>query len=126
MILKLPDGYDTMVSGNGGRLSGGQIQRIGLARALFSDPVILVLDEPNSSLDNAGSEALNTVIRNMKAAQKSVIIMAHRPSAIRECDMLLMLENGAVKIFGSRDEVLRKVVKNHTEIQAAQSVGGVQ
>lgn len=126
MILKLPDGYDTVVSGNGGRLSGGQIQRIGLARALYSDPVILVLDEPNSNLDNLGAEALNTAIRNMKADQKSVIIMAHRPAAIRECDTLLMLENGAVKAFGPRDEVLRKVVKNHTEIQTAQTAGGVQ
>lgn len=126
MILQLPDGYDTVVSGNGGRLSGGQIQRIGLARALYSDPVILVLDEPNSNLDNLGAEALNTAIRNMKADQKSVIIMAHRPAAIRECDTLLMLENGAVKAFGPRDEVLRKVVKNHTEIRTAQGAGGVQ
>ncbi|MDX5403383.1 MAG: type I secretion system permease/ATPase, partial [Rhodobacterales bacterium] len=92
MILKLPDGYDTRVSGSGGRLSGGQIQRIGLARAMYGDPVILVLDEPNSNLDNEGSQALNSAIRAMKAAGRSVLIMAHRPAAIQECDMILMLD----------------------------------
>ncbi|GAA6208962.1 type I secretion system permease/ATPase [Cognatishimia sp. WU-CL00825] len=126
MILKLPDGYETPVSATTGRLSGGQIQRIGLARALYSDPVLLVLDEPNSNLDNMGAEALNKAIRHMKAAQKSVIIMAHRPAAIRECDLLLMLENGSVKAFGPRDEVLKKVVVNHNEINKSQTAGGVQ
>ena len=82
MILKLPEGYDTVVTTTGGRLSGGQIQRIGLARAMYDDPVFLVLDEPNSNLDNEGSNALNAAIRAMKAEEKSVIIMAHRPAAI--------------------------------------------
>ena len=72
----------------GGRLSGGQIQRIGLARALYGDPVILVLDEPNSNLDNEGSQALNEAIRQMKDGGSSVLIMAHRPAAIQECDMM--------------------------------------
>ena len=84
MILKLPEGYDTRVTAGGGRLSGGQVQRIGLARALYGDPVMLVLDEPNSNLDNVGSQALNTAIRQMKADGKSVLIMAHRPAAIEE------------------------------------------
>ncbi len=83
MILKLPDGYDTRVTAGGGRLSGGQIQRIGLARAMYGDPVLLVLDEPNSNLDNEGSKALNDAIRAIKADGKSVLIMAHRPAAIR-------------------------------------------
>jgi ATP-binding cassette, subfamily C, bacterial len=124
MILKLPDGYDTRVSKLGGRLSGGQIQRIGLARALFGDPVFLVLDEPNSNLDNDGSVALNQAIRAMKAAGGAVMIMAHRPAAIQECDMLLVLEDGRHRAFGPRDEVLRALVKNHTEIARAAGQGG--
>lgn len=122
MILKLPNGYDTQVSAAGGRLSGGQMQRIGLARAMYSDPVILVLDEPNSNLDNEGSDALNIAIKQMRAEGKSVLIMAHRPAAIQECDMLLMLESGQRVAYGPKDEVLRKVVQNHQQI--AQSTGG--
>lgn len=116
MIVRLPQGYDTRVSAAGGRLSGGQMQRIGLARALYGDPVLLILDEPNSNLDNSGSMALNTAIRTMKAEGKSVLIMAHRPAAIQECDLLLVLESGLRKAFGPRDQVLRDQVKNHTEI----------
>ncbi len=117
MILRLSEGYDTRVSGsNSGQLSGGQIQRIGLARALYGVPSILVLDEPNSNLDNEGSLALNAAIREMKADGRSVIIMAHRPAAIQECDQLLMLEDGLRKAYGPRDTVLREMVKNHSEI----------
>jgi len=116
MILRLPDGYDTRVGPNGGRLSGGQIQRIGLARALYGDPVLLVLDEPNSNLDAIGSAALNTAIRSVKSHGKSVIIMAHRPAAIAECDLLLVVENGTRTAFGPRDEVLRAQVKNHAQV----------
>ncbi|WP_238365925.1 type I secretion system permease/ATPase [Mesobacterium pallidum] len=126
MILKLPDGYDTKISATGGRLSGGQIQRIGLARAMYSDPIILVLDEPNSNLDNEGSEALNQAIRVMKSEGKSVMIMAHRPSAIQECEMLLVLEGGTRAAFGPKDEVLRKMVQNHEQIRQASGGGGVR
>ncbi len=124
MIVRLPGGYDTRVSASGGRLSGGQIQRIGLARAMYGDPVLLVLDEPNSNLDNQGSAALNTAIRQMKEDGKSVLIMAHRPAAIQECDLLLVLEGGARKAFGPRDDVLRETVKNYSDIKQSQGVGG--
>ncbi len=126
MILKLPDGYDTRVSAAGGRLSGGQMQRIGLARAMYGDPVLMVLDEPNSNLDNEGSEAVNRAIRTMKEEGKSVIIMAHRPAAIRECDMLLMLEHGARAAFGPKEDVLRSMVKNHDQISRSAGNGGVR
>ncbi len=125
MILKLPDGYDTRVTANGGRLSGGQIQRIGLARAMYGDPVVLVLDEPNSNLDNEGSIALNHAIKTMKAEGCCVFIMAHRPAAIQECDMLLVIEAGARKAFGPKDEVLKEMVQNHKVIEKATTAGGV-
>ena len=119
MILKMPAGYDTQITAGSGRLSGGQKQRIGLARAMYGDPVLLVLDEPNSNLDSAGSEALNAAIRQMKAENKSVIIMAHRPAAIAECDLLLYIENGMRKAFGPRDEVLREQLKNYNQVANA-------
>ncbi len=125
MILKLPDGYDTRVAALGGRLSGGQIQRIGLARAMYGDPVLLVLDEPNSNLDNDGSMALNLAIRSMKEMGRAVMIMAHRPAAIQECDLLMVLEDGTRRAFGPRDAVLREMVKNHTEIVRSTGPGGV-
>lgn len=116
MILDLPQGYDTPVGAAGARLSGGQRQRIGLARALYRSPQVLILDEPNSNLDASGSEALNLAIRAQKQAGGVVIIMAHRPAAIAECDFLLMLRNGQQAAFGPRDEVLRKIVANHGQI----------
>ncbi|MBL9074808.1 type I secretion system permease/ATPase [Tabrizicola sp.] len=125
MIVKLPNGYDTRISAAVSRLSGGQMQRIGLARALYGDPVLLVLDEPNSNLDNEGSAAMNAAIRAMKADGKSILIMAHRPAAIQECDLLLVLEGGMLKGFGPRDQVLRELVKNHTEVLKTQASGGV-
>ena len=124
MILDLPQGYDTPVTQSGGRLSGGQIQRIGLARALYADPVLFVLDEPNSNLDNEGSMALNLAIRNIKARGGAVVIMAHRPAAITECEMLLVMEAGMRRAFGPRDEVLKSMVRNAEQINRAQGQGG--
>lgn len=126
MILNLPDGYDTKVSANTGRLSGGQTQRIGLARAMYGDPVVLVLDEPNSNLDNDGSIALNQAIKTLKSEGKIVFIMAHRPTAIQECDTLLVIENGTRRAFGPKDEVMAEMVKNHSAIKrSAGKAGGV-
>ena len=125
LILRQPEGYDTRISGSRNRLSGGEIQRIGLARALFGDPAIVVLDEPNANLDNDGSNAMNQAIRAMKAENKSVIIMAHRPSAIRECETLLVIEGGMRRAFGPRDEVLRSTVQNHARIAKKTGSGGM-
>ncbi|MDD9742229.1 MULTISPECIES: type I secretion system permease/ATPase [Marinovum] len=125
LILKLPNGYDTVIDAHGGRLSGGQMQRIGLARALYRNPEILVLDEPNSNLDNQGSAAVNAAIRAVKARGGAVLIMAHRPAAIQECDLLLVLDHGARVAFGPRDEVLKKTVQNAAQIRQA-GPGGVQ
>ena len=126
MIVSLPNGYDTRIKSGGGRLSGGQMQRIALARALYDNPVIVILDEPNSNLDNDGSVALNRAIRAMKAQGSSVLIMAHRPAAIQECDMLLVLENGARAAFGPKDQVLRETVANHEQLAKSATMGGVR
>ncbi len=125
LILRQPQGYDTPVASARGRLSGGELQRIGLARALYGTPAILVLDEPNANLDNDGSNALNTAIRTMKEDGRAVIIMAHRPSAIRECETLLVIENGMRRAFGPRDEVLKSTVQNHASIARKTSLGGM-
>lgn len=126
LIVSLPDGYDTRITAGGGRLSGGQMQRVALARALYDDPVLLILDEPNSNLDNEGSMALNNAIRGMKAAGKSVLIMAHRPSAIQECDLLLVLDEGHRTAFGPKDQVLREMVSNHQQLLKSSGMGGMR
>lgn len=126
MILRLPEGYDTRITAIGGRLSGGQMQRIGLARAFYGDPVLLILDEPNSNLDNEGSLALNAAIRALKARGGAALIMAHRPAAIQECDTLLVLEDGTRRAFGPRDQVLREMVKNHADITRPSLPAGVR
>lgn len=123
LILSLPDGYDTRIEDNQVCLSGGQRQRIALARALYGDPVLLVLDEPNSALDQEGSEALNAAIRTMKSEGRSVVIMTHRPVAISECDRLMVVESGQVKALGPRDEVIKSMMRNASDIQRTIGIG---
>lgn len=123
IITNLPEGYDTMLSGANNQLSGGQRQRVALARALYGDPVLLVLDEPNSALDADGSSALNKVVRDFKASDKAVIIMTHRPQAIAECDLLMVIEKGIVVAFGPRDEVMKKTLKNVSHVKQAMRGG---
>lgn len=111
MILRLPDGYATRIGYGGPGLSGGQAQRIALARALFRRPALVVLDEPNSNLDAEGDQALADAIQQMRALGRVVVVMAHRPSAIAAVNKLLMLQNGAVADFGDKEAVLRRVTR---------------
>lgn len=108
MILKLPQGYDTPLGGGSTPLSGGQMQRLGLARALYGDPNIVVLDEPNSNLDAAGDDALSEAIKALRTRGATVIVMAHRPSAIAAVNKVLLLKSGTVADFGTKQEVLRR------------------
>lgn len=111
MILALPDGYSTRVGGPDQALSGGQVQRLGLARAVYGRPRIVVLDEPNSNLDGAGEAALAEAIRALRADGTTVILMTHRTSALAEVNKIMLLANGTMMSFGERDEVLRGLMR---------------
>jgi PrtD family type I secretion system ABC transporter len=110
LILSLPQGYDTPVKGGDAELSGGQRQRIALARALYGNPVLLVLDEPNSALDAEGQMALNQAINKMKADGKAVVISSHQPASLGVVDHLIVLGKGTVLTQGPRDEVLKSMM----------------
>ncbi|WP_442931717.1 type I secretion system permease/ATPase [Microvirga sp. CF3062] len=111
MILQLPDGYETQVGEAGAALSGGQRQRLALARALYGDPFLVVLDEPNSNLDNEGEQALTAAIMNIRARGGVVVVIAHRPSALAGVDLVLVMGEGRMQSFGPKDEVLSKVLR---------------
>jgi ATP-binding cassette subfamily C protein PrsD len=123
MIVHLPDGYDTRLGDGGVALSGGQRQRIALARALYGDPFLVVLDEPNSSLDVDGEQALTKAILNVRERGGIAVVMAHRPSALATVDLVLAMANGEAKAFGPRDEVLRKVLRPVAQPLAAVALG---
>ena len=106
LILHLPQGYDTVIGGSGGILSGGQRQRIGLARAIYGSPKYLVLDEPNSNLDDQGERELVEAIRRIKAEGATVIIITHRTMVLQCVDKILVMRDGAASHFGPRDQVL--------------------
>ena len=111
LILSLPQGYDTEVGEGGAALSGGQRQRIGLARAFYGRPSVLILDEPNASLDDAGIQALNQAVANAKANGQAVVLMSHRPSALAHCDKVMILDGGRMRAFGPREEILSRFVR---------------
>ena len=110
MIQRLPDGYNTQIGDAGAALSGGQRQRIGLARALYGMPALIVLDEPNASLDSAGEHALMNTILRLKEAGRTVVMVTHKTNALAQCDAILVLQDGAVQAYGPRDEILAKIV----------------
>lgn len=119
LIAELPQGYDTPIGEDGAFLSGGQRQRVSLARAIYGDPRLVVLDEPNASLDEAGEAALVTVLGTLKSRGVTVVIITHRTNILAVADQMLILVDGTVQVFGPRDEVLAAIDK-------ARRAGGVQ
>ena len=113
LIVGLPQGYETSIGEQGMLLSGGQAQRIALARALYGEPFLVVLDEPNSNLDAEGDEALTRAILSVRARNGIVIVIAHRPSAIAGVDLLLVMNNGKQAAFGTKEETLAKLQRPH-------------
>ena len=107
MILKLPQGYDTVIGATGGVLSGGQRQRVGLARAVYDNPKLVLLDEPNSNLDELGEMALQNALDALKEKNTTVIVISHRPGILNELDKILLMRNGQMVAFGPREEILK-------------------
>ncbi|SFY36616.1 ATP-binding cassette, subfamily C [Paracoccus pantotrophus] len=119
MIVRLPDGYHTALGPMGIALSGGQRQRIGLARALYGDPFVVVLDEPNSNLDGEGEAALTAAINAVKARGGIVVVIAHRPSALAAVDLVAVVQNGRMTAFGPKEDIIARPVR--VDLDAAET-----
>jgi PrtD family type I secretion system ABC transporter len=122
LVLRLSEGYETRIGEGGCQLSAGQRQRIALARALYGDPFLVVLDEPNSNLDADGEIALVNAIAGVKARGGIVVVVAHRPSVLTTADQVAVISGGQLTAFGPRDEVLRKVLRQPLQVPAAIAV----
>jgi ATP-binding cassette, subfamily C, bacterial exporter for protease/lipase len=119
MILHLPKGYDTLLGDGGAGLSGGQRQRLGLARAMYGDPSVIVLDEPNSNLDDVGELALIQAVNDLRQRGKTIVLITHRTSAIGATNKLLLLRDGVAEMFGPTNQVLAALQKNAQKQMAA-------
>ena len=117
MILLQPDGYDTVIGSDGVNLSGGQRQRVGLARALYGSPRLIILDEPNSNLDETGEQALAEAIAQMKAIGSTVFVITHRTSILSQVDRLMVMSGGGISLYGPRDQVMAEINKQHLATQ---------
>jgi ATP-binding cassette subfamily C protein len=111
LIVSLPEGYETQIGEAGTNLSAGQRQRIALARALYRDPFLIVLDEPNSNLDSEGEEALTAAILNVRSRGGIALVIAHRAGALAAVDHVLVLGRGRQQAFGPKDEILRALTR---------------
>lgn len=125
LILRMPQGYDTVLGEDGSGLSGGQKQRVALARAMYDRPCLVVLDEPNSNLDTVGEAALASAIAQMKTQGTTVVLVTHRSSALAQADKLLVLNEGRLQAFGPSQEVLR-ALSGHSESQRDSQRGSQQ
>ncbi|MBF8680107.1 type I secretion system permease/ATPase [Pseudomonas fulva] len=117
MILMLPDGYDTVIGSDGVNLSGGQRQRIGLARAIYGNPRLVVLDEPNSNLDDVGERALGIALQKLKATGATVFIVSHRPNILTRLDRILVMSGGTISLYGERDRVIAELAAQQAKGQ---------
>ncbi|KPG94798.1 peptidase [Pseudomonas sp. RIT-PI-q] len=127
MILLLPDGYDTVIGGDGVMLSGGQRQRIGLARALYGSPRLIILDEPNSNLDEVGDRALAAAIAQLKQTGATLFVITHRTNIVSQLDRLMVMSGGGISLYGPREQVLAELnaQQQAAQKQAAQTGAGV-
>lgn len=124
MILQLPEGYDTVIGSEGVNLSGGQRQRIGLARAIYRAPRLIILDEPNSNLDDVGERALAAAIERLKAMGATIFIITHRTSVLGQVDRLLVMNNGAIGLYGPREAVMAELNKQQASQKKVAAVPG--
>ena len=117
MILMLSDGYDTVIGSDGVNLSGGQRQRIGLARAIYGNPRLIVLDEPNSNLDDVGERALGVALQKLKETGATVFIVSHRPNILSRLDRVLVMSAGTISLYGDRDRVIAELAAQQAKGQ---------